>query len=410
VIVDGGAVRGLAQVADLPAHMPVVGAAGCTIVPGLIDAHIHFMRWQGPAYLARGVTTVRDTGNALSWILDRRREAGQQPWPRILSLGPLLDGPRPVHPVVSRPCRDAADAADAVREVCDAGVDGIKLYVGLPAGWLPSMAQQARVRGLRASIHCSGSGLRAALRAGIDEFFHHDGVLADVWPGGQPPGWLEAWGLAAFDATWDAQQRLADDIRAAGITATPTLAYWDSQWRTRTPQGHGSEAEAVAPPHITEWQTPPQDAAAADQWRRALDAALRFTGLLIEREAPVLAGTDAPCGAVPPGLGLWREMRFLNAAGMSAAQALRAATSETAAFLRRPELGRLGAGSAADLVVVRGNPLEAIPERPDVVRVMKNGAWHAPQELLEQMEPLDDTPAGADPWALQFSQHRRPAP
>jgi imidazolonepropionase-like amidohydrolase len=52
VIVDGGTISDLVPAADLPADMPVVDFAGRTIIPGLIDAHMHFIRWQGPFYLA----------------------------------------------------------------------------------------------------------------------------------------------------------------------------------------------------------------------------------------------------------------------------------------------------------------------------------------------------------------------
>jgi len=409
VVVDGGVIIDLVLLTALPANLTVVSGAGCTIIPGLIDAHMHFMRWQGPAYLAYGVTTVRDTGNNLPWILDRRREASDRPWPRLLSLGPILDGPKPFHPAVSRGCKTPADGVDAVRETLDAGADGIKLYVGLPADWLPSMVRHCHARGFKASIHCGGSGLRAVLRSGVDEFFHHDGVLADIWPGGHPPGWLDAWGDRGMGATRDAQRHLADEIRAAGITATPTLAYWDSQWRIRRPEGHGAEAAALVPPLIAKWQSTGPDPAASDRWRRALDAARRFTGLLLEREVPVLAGTDVPCGAVPPGLSLWHELRLLNEAGMSPAQALRAATVDVATFMRRPDLGRLGSGAAADLVVVHGNPLAAIPHSPDIVRVMRNGVWHEPATLLTQMERMEDHASlGADPWTRQFERHYQP--
>lgn len=406
VVVDGGAVVGLAPVTDLPSDLPVFAFPGCTIIPGLVDAHIHFMRWQGPAYLAHGVTTVRDTGNELRWILDRRREAGDQPWPRILPMGPILDGPAPIHERVSRRCETLDAAVAAVRETLDAGVVGIKLYVGLPADWLPAMVRHCHDRGARASIHCGGCGLRAALRSRVDEFFHLDGVLADVWPGGRPPGWLDAWGVREMDARWDSLRHLADDILQSGITATPTLAYWDSQWRGRTPEGLGPEAAALVPPMIVRWQAAPQDRAAADQWRRALDAALRFTGLLMERGVPLLAGTDVPCGAVPPGLSLWQELRFFTEAGMSPVEALRTATVSAAAFMRRPELGRLGPGSAADLVVVRGNPLEEIPRRPGIVRVMRGGVLHEPADLLKQTERLQEgSLAATDPWARQFEQY-----
>ena len=62
-------ISALGPVAELAPDTPVDHYPGCTLVPGLIDTHMHFLRWQGPVFLAYGVTTVRDTGNDLPWIL-----------------------------------------------------------------------------------------------------------------------------------------------------------------------------------------------------------------------------------------------------------------------------------------------------------------------------------------------------
>lgn len=409
VVVESGVVSGVVPCESLPGGLPVWNEPDCTIVPGLIDTHTHFMRWQGPYYLAHGVTTIRDTGNDLRWILARREEAESRPWPRILCMGPVLDGPVPVHEFVSRRCADGAAAVTAVREVAAAGVDGIKFYVGLDPQWLPDMARETHSGGCRASLHCF-RGVIAAGRAGVDEFFHLDGILAEVWPE-HPAGWLEVWGLSEFSGRWSRQCEVADAIRETGIAATPTLAYWDSQWRARTPEYARSEALRGVPPDIIRWQASEvPNPAASLQWRRALEAAQRFVGLLVERGVPVLAGTDVPCGAVPPGSSLWKELSLLVGAGMSAEQALRAATSDAAAFLGHPELGQLSRGSAADMVFVRGHPADRIPEEPDIPLVVCHGVGYRPRDLLA--EAGVDGRGQPEPWALQFEAHwaRRPPP
>ena len=400
VLVAGGVVSAVVPRDSVPAEAVRHHEADCTVLPGLIDTHVHFMRWQGPQFLAFGVTTVRDTGNDLKWILDRRGEWERNPWPRILCVGPLLDGPTPTHPVVGRPCKDLADAVRAVRETVNAGVDGIKLYVGLDPRWLPAMAAESHAGGRKASMHCAGGGVLAAARAGVDEFFHLDGILVDVWPD-RPPGWLDLWGLPEFDRTLDQQRAVADSIRESGITATPTLAYWDSQWRIRTPDSLGPEDLRYTPPAMIQWEAVPPAPSSSEQWRRALGAAQRFVGLLSERGVPILVGSDVPCGLVPPGRSLWRELELLVEAGLSPRQALRAATCDAAAFLDRPDLGRLTPGSAADMVLVRGDPLECIPSRPDIVLVVRDGVVYRPEDLLPTtQQSLDD-----EPWAVQFKRH-----
>ena len=406
VVVERKTVTGIVPVDSLPADTKRVVEPSATILPGLTDAHIHFMRWEGPLFLAHGVTSVRDTGNRLDWILQRRTEWPDRPWPRIWCLGPILDGPQPAHPLVSVACPDAAAAVAAVQDTAAAGVDGIKLYVCLEKEWLPAMAARCHEAGLKVSMHCLGTGVQPALQAGVDEFYHLDGVVADVWPN-PPRGWLSVWGLPEFAATFDRQQQLADRIRESGITATPTLAYWDSQWRVRRP-GYplAGEAEHV-PSRVIDWQgSDGPDPAGSAQWRRALEAAQKFTGLLLERKVPVLAGTDVPCGAVPAGLSLWRELSLLCEAGMSPIQALRSATTDVGAYLNDPNLGRLKPGSPADLVVVGGNPTDKIPEQPDVRLVVRAGTEFRPEELLEAAQ-RDAATVEDDPWSAQFEMHRR---
>ena len=400
VLVEDGVVSGVVPRDAVPGGATLYHDGDCTVLPGLIDTHGHFMRWQGPQFLACGVTTVRDTGNDLKWILDRRGEWEDKSWPRILCLGPLLDGPAPGHEVVSRGCTDLADAVAAVKETTRERVDGVKLYAELNPEWIRAMVEESHAAGRKVSMHCADGGVLAAARAGVDEFFHLDGILADVWPG-HPPGWLDIWGVPEFAGTLDQQRAVADGIRESGITATPTLAYWDSQWRIRTAAAVGPEDVRYTPSALIEWQVVAPDPSSSAQWRRALRAAQSFVGLLLERGVPVLAGSDVPFGLLRPGLSLWRELALLVEAGMSPQQAIGAATSDAATFLGRPELGRLAPGSAADMVLVRGNPLKLIPAQPDIVMVIRNGVVYRPEELLTAVEQsLAD-----EPWADQFRRH-----
>jgi hypothetical protein len=398
VIVDGDRIAALLPARDVPPGLPILAAPGCTLLPGLVDLHTHFTRWQGPLFLAHGVTTIRDVGNQLDWILARRGEWRSHPWPRIHTLGPLLDGPTPAHPGISLACGNAAAARQAVAHVAAAGVDGIKLYVGLRAEWLRGMVEEAHSHGLRVAMHCSDqTPASAAGAAGVDEFFHLDGLLADIWPD-HPGGWLRAWGEPGAAQRLDHQQHLADRIKQLGMIATPTLAFWEGNCHARA-SGY-PRPEAIGA----------DTAGGVDAWRRALTAAQRFVGLLRAREVPVLAGTDAPCALLQPGRSLWRELSLLVECGMAPIASLCAATSGAAACLGNERIGRLAPGCAADMVVAKGDPTRDLPASPEVAAVVLAGQVLSPAVLLAQArrqlarsapDPLEDeiprpTRAGLD--------------
>ena len=405
LIIEDDAISSVIPRADLLPAIPVQHYPDCTLIPGLIDTHMHFMRWQGPIFLAYGVTTVRDTGNDLQWILHCREPWPQHPWPRIICLGPLLDGTPPGHPAVARAITDTDSATIAVHETAATGVDGIKLYASIATEWIKPMVEASRAAGLKVSMHCLANGVLAAGYAGIDEFYHLDGILADIWPD-HPPGWLYIWGDTAFDQTWDRQREVADAIAAMGLVSTPTLAYWDSQWRMRQGAGPYPEERRYMPPDLFTWSAAEPDAELGAQWQRGLEAAQRFQSLLLERGVPVLAGSDTPCGGILPGQSLWREMALLVAAGLSPAGALRSATSAAAEFLECPDLGRLQKGRSAAIAIVRGDLKERIPDRPEIELVLRAGTAYQPQrsDLLQSSECIDPS-WREDPWARQFEQH-----
>ena len=250
-------------------------------------------------------------------------------------------------------------------------------------------------------MHCLPHGVLVAGRAGVDEFYHLDGILADVWPD-RPTGWLYVWGDQNFGQTWDRQQQVADEIADLGIVSTPTLAYWDSQWRIRL-QDPDDEERRFVPGDLFTWSSAEPDPEVGEVWRRAMEAAVRFQGLLLERDVPVLAGSDTPCGGILPGQSLWRELTLLVEAGLSPLGALRAATSDAADFFERPELGRLRTGSAADIAIVRGDLTATIPDRPEIEHVVRAGVDYDQPAALLQVP--DDATWRDDPWGRQMALH-----
>ena len=87
-----------------------------------------------------------------------------------------------------------------------------------------------------------------------------------------------------------------------------------------------------------------------------------------------------------PGLGLHAELRALQAAGLSAEQALRAAGVNAATALALgTQVGRIARGSLADLVIVDGDPLADVDNALNVVGVIRNGRFFSTIGLIERI-------------------------
>ena len=112
-----------------------------------------------------------------------------------------------------------------------------------------------------------------------------------------------------------------------------------------------------------------------DDFEAALDGFAVADSLiraLVAAGAPVMAGTDTP----PLGFALHRELEELVAAGLSPYEALKSATVNPARFLGREEgAGMVVEGSPADLVLLEGNPLEAIGNTRRIAGVARRGEW-----------------------------------
>ncbi len=394
VLVRGEYIEAVLPEARLPRNVPVLNLPGCTMIPGLIDSHVHFMRWQGPFYLANGVTTIRDTGNELDWILARRAEWETRAWPRILCVGPMLDGPQSGWGI-SRCCTDMDSSAQAIRELATRGVDGVKLYAGFPGEWVPSAVAAAHAAGLKVCMHCVSADMLDAAAAGVDELFHLDGLMERLWPG-HPPGWLELWGDPHVSEALGRQMEAADSISRSGAVITPTLSYY----RSRT--GPTEDLDQL-PEAVRRWfldvSDRPSEPDKIEKWRRALSSVQGFVHLLADRGAPVLAGTDVPW--VLPGSSMWTELALLSDSGLGPLGALRSATWENSKHLGLPKLGLLKPGRRADIAFVKGDPTQAIPERPDIPLVIRGGKAHKTSLLIDEAAEENADPA-SDPWGAEL--------
>lgn len=376
ILIEDGRIVEVAPKVRAPADAVTLDLTGHTVMPGFIDCHTHLTLEVGPDWAVRhvkespadlairgaasarrtleaGFTTVRDVGSEgfADMALARAIERGWVPGPRVIACGHsisivgghgdangyapgVLEGPESWREgVVANP----GDARAAVRYQVKHGARAIKIMSTggvLSAGdavtarqfsdeELSALVDEAAHSGLKVACHAHGAeGIKAAIRAGVASIEH--GTYLDD----------EAVKLMKQRGTYLVPTRLAGEavLEAAHAKALPDWAI--------------AKSYEVAPLMRT-------------SFTRAVRAGV-----------PIAFGTDA--GVFPHGLNA-REFVLMVEGGMTPLQAILSATREASKLLGRPDLGQIAPGKLADLVAVRGNPLDDVALLQNPRLVMKEG-------------------------------------
>ena len=392
-------IEAVCRPADLPSDLPKIGISGHTVLPGFIDVHVHTEEWHGPLYLAKGITAVRDLGCELESILDRRARwstEGVQA-PRLICTGPVLDHPGNTWFAVTRIVRNPAEARLAVDELVARGVDQIKTYALLDLPTYQAIVDQAHYHGKRVISHLGKHvNARQAIEAGVDEIEHLSGVSEALWweknEASDRWEWMQLWSEIDLARTEALINLILDQNTRMAITRLVWLRLagaWDPRHRDY------SQMEYVPGPLLKFWdqflphqeqsREYPKDIRVPTRQDRAQMVAgmAIFTTELIKRNARILVGTDVPFLYLTPGFSFHDEIWALLECGADEATVLQAATLHGAEALEIDHLvGSIEAGKQADLVIVRGNPLEDMRDLEQITATVRDGCWHDPQELL----------------------------
>lgn len=392
----------------------VIDGSGQYLIPGLWDMHVHFLyepqltEQMANLFLHYGVTSVRDTGGNLSDLtaLRRRLSERSQPSPRIYFSGPLLDGKfvvydgsDPARPALGVDVADTSTAEARVKQLKDAGADLIKIYelvqpdvyadlvaaarrYNLPiASHVPLMLtadtagpladSMEHLRNIELACASNWQDLLAQRQKAIGDFTEGSGyeLRRSLHSAQRLPA------IAAYDESRCNQ--VLDTLR--GTTQVPTLrlntVFQQQPWTREDWPAALSEL----PDDVSEqWQSRidllARNNPTADH--RFAEWSLFLISRLLERGVPIAAGTDTPIGFGIPGYSLHTELELLVAGGMSPRQALYAATiAPTHFFNNADQMGQIQAGMVADLVLLRGNPLENISNSRNIAAVMSGGVW-----------------------------------
>jgi imidazolonepropionase-like amidohydrolase len=345
VLVRGGVVERIqANDAPRPTDAVTLDAGGRTLMPALIDMHVHLRRADIPAYLAAGIGSVRNMwGHSGIPPLMRGAESGEFVAPRIVSTSAGLDGNPPQWPE-TQIVTTTEEAEAAVKRQIDAGWRTIKVYQRLSMASYDAIAAAAKRSGVAFAGHVpTAVAIRHALDMGQRSIEHLTGYDRAV----SRQRRIGTWGWIDVDTTQFAS--LASATAQAGTWNCPTLAIYVK----------------LAEQHST------SERAAVIENRRRFIRALERAG------APLLVGTDAGIDVVAPGTSLHDELAQFVAGGLSPARVLRAATADAGRFLGVPGLGTIAGGAPGDLLLLERDPLADIANARTVAGVVLRGDWYS---------------------------------
>jgi len=378
IIIDGNRIKNVGLVTSYPDNTNVVDLRGLTLLPGLIDCHLHlggltidqpgkaigkvslknmasffFDYSRNYAYRRRlaienGVTTIRSAGDHYPHIIRLRDKiaAGKLSGPRIFAPGPTITAPGG-HPagtiykgnryIVENAVRQIADvntAREEVRKLVEGGVDCIKAIYSdinpmdttqkvpkLSLDVLEALADETHQHNLRLMVH-TGTPQESmdAIRAGANSIEH--GILP---------------GANSFDFSDDLIKMMLEK----GTYFVPTLAI---AWAYK------------------------------DTYPDVFTGLKRTLKKLHGAGVNIAAGTDSGTPGVVIGKGLHKELELMVEAGISSIEAIIAGTRNAADNMAKAsELGTIESGKLADVIAVSGDPLKDIRNTREIRLVIKDG-------------------------------------
>lgn len=414
VLVRDGAIveMGPESSVRIPPGARRIDGGGRWLLPGLTDFHVHLRSTDELlSYLAHGVTTIVNLSGATSGAPDLLRyrdelARGERLGPTLYTTGRTLDGDPPIFASVSTVVRTPEEARRAVAEQHAAGYDFIKVYNNLAPDVLAAVVKAAHERGLAVVGHIPRAAGRAqalqqALATGQDMIAHGEEYFFTFFHA-EVESRLDRGEIPHPD-----EELIPEAVRLtreAGAAVTPNLSFV-AMTRRQLDDLAGvladPEARYLHPDVRAMWvaQNPTKraDRERFDRRERAKYPFLQaLTRALGRAGVPLLLGTDASIAGLFPGASAHLELRELVAAGLTPYEALASGTRNAGAFIAKrvagaEPFGVVAPGQRADLLLVRGNPLEDVASASAIDGVMARGRWLPSTELERMRDKVADS-------------------
>lgn len=359
VIIDGTA-RFLAPgLAEMHGHLPLTGWSKER------QERILFL------YLAGGVTTVRGMlGDPVQFDLRNKINSGQIDGPTLYLAAPSMNG---------NSVNSPAEGRAKIKRYAAEGWDLQKIHPGLTRAEFDAIADEANSLRYPFGGHVPADvGLERALEAGQISIDHMDGYLQMA----------EGDKRELTDADF---ARMIELTKRSGTWVVPTQALFNVLIG-------GGDLDALTARPENRYLTP--DTLASYRRRAAtanasanplaVENRQRLLKALADADVNIALGSDAPQLFSVPGFSIWREIEVMKEAGLSEKQILNIGTQKPGRyFADKDSFGTITEGARADLLLLNGNPYEAIEHLFDQAGVMAAGRWYSRADIAARLKQIE---------------------
>lgn len=413
VVVQDGLIRAIAPAASIdPAGMRVVDGQGQYLLPGLADMYTHYREpAEVPLYLANGITSTRTSGNLFQLAMEWSAARGDFPSPWMTTVSPTIDGIGPTgktdmpHGV---PMTEPGQAEPLVQQYVRRGYHQIVPFSLLTPDNLAAIGRAAADRGVRVVGNCPNAmSWEEAIEAGMSGFQQLHLIARDhmLAPFSGQEYWDRFDPAPGTHLDFEKIRRLAGLLARRQVWSIPTLMFHQRASRPIEESMSDPTLKYVPRSTVDDWESTiirwsHRGRVRVEEWRElARERARAFHRVIAifhEEGAPQLTGTDSLNPYNVQGDSLHQELENFVEAGMRPYDALRCATTEAARFVGETDRwGTLETGKRADMIMVRGDPLQDVRATRNVEAVCVNGYYLTRADLdslLEQRAALVQRP------------------
>jgi imidazolonepropionase-like amidohydrolase len=353
----------------------ILNLTGKYVIPGLFDMHAHVAGVRKNSYnqdfsenalkmlLDYGVTTIRSPAGPTnqSIALKHNVSEGIIEGPEMFTAGRLLNGPQIAIPFVEKQISTEEQAREEVRNQAAAGVDYVKLYVGLPPNLVQAAIDEAHSQGIGVIGHLYMTSWTDAVNMGIDALTHGVPVNPSLLPSGDSrEQFLENGGgpfdhllwLDLLDLDSTEINEMINALVENSVPVDPTLSIYETMLRD---DGYGF--------------SDPQNQL---RWAKVL----QLTKIMHDKGVQILSGSDIPNFGLIPGASLHNELELLTEAGIKPLEVVAIATNNGAEALGIDNrVGTIEAGKEADVIILTSNPIENISNTKGIEAVIVDGRF-----------------------------------